>query len=264
MEQIEQVLEGLYSNLELRNTIVPIFMSNPGVGKTTIIENFFKKKNKKLLTFVISQRNPFEISGLAMPDKDIKKMSFWDFDSLLELKDGDGIFLDEFGNGNPIVANACLTFLESRTMISGKKLAKVLIVAAGNPQGMMMLTPQIKERFVWYNVKFDKNMWITYMKEKYQITTEIGNKLVNLINNESFTTENFHTPRSIDKAINMLINNIPTPYKEVISIILNTLVKNPFEEDFELPNGEIVAKDEMISWFKLIKLKNNTYDIITV
>ncbi len=256
MKQIKEVLEGIYSNLELRKTVVPLFLSNPGMGKTTIIEEFFEEKGKKLLPFITSQRNPFEISGLAMPDKDIKRMSFWDFDSLLELEDGDGIFLDEFGNGNPIVANACLTLLESRTMVSGRKLPNIMIVAAANPQGMMPLTPQIKERFVWYESRFDKDMWIDYMVKKYQITKTIGNKLSNLIKNEKFTGTNFYTPRSVDKAVNMIINSVSTPYYDVVSLILNEYVTNNLDQPIKLTETMELAPSEKISWLELIRLKN--------
>lgn len=259
MKQIKEILEKIYTNKELRRSIVPLFLSNPGMGKTTIIEEFFKERGKKLLPFITSQRNPFEISGLAMPDKDIKRMSFWDFDSLLELEDGDGIFLDEFGNGNPVVANACLTLLESRTMVSGKKLPNIMIVAAANPQGMMPLTPQIKERFVWYNLKFDKNMWINdYMMPKYNITSNIGNKLAALMMAEDFTGHNFMTPRSMSKAVNMLLNDVPAPeeYQKSILPILSELITNTLE-DITLSNGEILKQGEMIKWIDLIKhLKN--------
>ena len=69
-------------------------------------------------------------------------------------------FFDELLNGNPVVLNACLTILEQRKFISGKPLPNIMIVAAANPQGMTPLTPQVKERFVWYNVSFDSKMWI--------------------------------------------------------------------------------------------------------
>lgn len=255
MKKIKEILEKIYTNKELRQSIVPLFLSDPGMGKTTIIEGFFKEKGKKLLPFITSQRNPFEISGLAMPDKDIKRMSFWDFDSLLELEDGDGIFLDEFGNGNPVVANACLTLLESRTMVSGKKLPNIMIVAASNPQGMMPLTPQIKERFVWFDCKFDKNMWINdYMIPQFNITSNIGDKLAALIKTEDFTGRNFMTPRSISKAVNMLINDVPVPdeYLKNILPILSELIKNTLE-DITLGNGESLKQGEMIKWIDLIK-----------
>ena len=44
-----------------------------------------------------------------MPDKDTKKMTYFNFDKLENLKDGDILFFDELLNGNPVVLNACLT-----------------------------------------------------------------------------------------------------------------------------------------------------------
>jgi len=255
MNNIKPILEGIYNNLELRRTIVPMFLGNPGLGKTVIINEFFKEKNKKLVSFITSQRNPFEISGMIMPDQNLKKISIWDFDTLLELQDGDGLLFDEFGNGNPAVANACLTILEERTLISGKKLPNIMIVAAANPQGMMPLTPQIKERFIWYKVKFNVSLWEDWMFNKYKIPKNICNKLSNLIKSEDFTGYNFKTPRSIDKAVNMIINDIYTPYNQEIKPILDTLIKNELDE-IDLGNGTILQKNEMITWLKLITILN--------
>ena len=251
---MNDILEKVYNNEELRNTIVPLFIGDPGLGKTVIIQDFAKKKKVKLVELITSQMSPFEISGIAMPDKDIKKMVYYNFDKLENLKDGDILFFDELLNGNPVVLNACLTILEQRKFISGADLPKIMIVAAANPQGMAPLTPQIKERFIWYNVKFNKNMWKDYMKNKYAMPEDIGNKLCTLITGEDFSTNNFYTPRSLDKATNMLINEVTTPYTETIEPILNHLIKNPFKDNIELPDGKELAPGEMISWLELIKL----------
>jgi len=149
MNKMKEILEKVYNVPELRKSIVPLFIGNPGLGKTVIIEEFAKEKGVNIVEFITSQRNPFEISGMAMPDRDAKKMAIWDFDGMLNMKDGDILFFDEILNGNPSVLNACLTLIEQRVMISGKKLPDIMIVAAANPQGMVPITPQIKERFVW-------------------------------------------------------------------------------------------------------------------
>jgi len=253
MKQIKEVLEKVY-NTELRKTIVPLFIGNPGLGKTVIIDQFAKDVGANLIELITSQMSPFEISGIAMPDKELQKMIYYNFDKLDNLKDGDILFFDELLNGNPIVLNACLTILEQRKLISGKPLPNIMIVAAANPQGMAPITPQIKERFVWFDVKFDSEMWVDFMIKKYSITSSIGHKLCSLINKETFTGNNFHTPRSVDKAVSMLIHSTPTPYKEV-EVILQEFVKNSFDEDVDLGNGKVLAKDEMISWLELIKLK---------
>lgn len=256
MKQMKQILEGVYTNSELRKSIVPLFLGDPGLGKTKIIEGFAKEKGVNLVELITSQMSPFEISGIAMPDKELQKMIYYNFDKLESLKDGDILFFDELLNGNPIVLNACLTILEQRRMISGKDLPDILIIAAANPQGMTPITPQIKERFVWYEVKFEEPMWIKYMMDKYQITKTIGAKLATLIKGETFSGKNFYTPRSVDKAVNMLIHNVPTPYQSSILTILSENIKNSFEQEIDLSNGETLMPNEMISWIKLIQLKN--------
>ena len=262
MKEVPIILEKIYKNLELRKKVVPLFLGNPGLGKTQMIYQFANKVNANVVEFITSQRNPFEISGLAMPDKDVKRMSFWDFDTLLEMKDGDILFFDEILNGNPNTLNACLTLLEQRRMISGKQLPEIMIIAAANQQGMAPLTPQIKERFVWYDVAFNEPMWVDYMINKHYISKSIGSKLSNLIKNEDFTGYNFMTPRSIDKALSMILDNVYTPYEKEILPILNELIKNPFNERVllsESTESEIKEKwlepNEMITWLELYKIK---------
>jgi MoxR-like ATPase len=256
MLKLKQVLEKVYETPSLRKSIVPLFIGNPGLGKTVLIEEFAKEKKVKLVELITSQMSPFEISGIAMPDKDDKKMKYYNFDKLENLKDGDILFFDELLNGNPVVLNACLTILEQRRFISGKPLPDIMIVAAANPQGMVPLTPQIKERFIWYTVTFDKDMWKEYMVKKYQMTKGIADKLANTIKKEEFTTNNFYTPRSIDKAVDMIINEVVTPYEDIVTPILSTLIKNPFKEPIQLSKEQTLAPSEMISWLDLIKLKN--------
>lgn len=185
-------------------------------------------------------------------------MVYYDFDRLVNLKDGDMIFVDELLNGNPNVLNAFLTLFESRKTISGKPLPNIIIVAAANRQGMAVLTPQIKERFIWYDLKFNKDSWIKYMFEKYDITKSIGEKLANLIEKENFdkVTENFMSARSVFKAVNMLIYDVPTPYKSTILPILEELIKNNTEHIIKIGDTDF-APGEHMKWIDLIRLKNN-------
>lgn len=255
MDKIYKVLEGVYNNESLRRTVVPLFIGNTGLGKTVIIEQFAKDKGVNLVELITSQMSPFEISGIAMPNKTTKKMTYYNFDKLENLKDGDILFFDELLNGNPVVLNACLTILEQRKFISGKSLPNILIVAAANPQGMAPLTPQIKERFVWYTVSFHAEMWKAYMFKKYFLIKSIATKLVNLIQSETFTTNNFYTPRSIDKAVDMTINGVYTPYEGVVKPILSTLVENKVKKNVKLSKDSELVPNERISWLELIKLK---------
>jgi hypothetical protein len=271
MKNIKEVLTKVYHDSELRKSIVPLFIGNPGLGKTVMIEEFAKEQGVKLVELITSQMSPFEISGIAMPDKDSKKMTYYNFDKLEDLQDGDILFFDELLNGNPVVLNACLTILEQRRFISGKPMPDIMIIAAANPQGMVPLTPQIKERFVWYDVKFDRKMWIDFMIDKIGITKGIGRKLSNLIDNESYTSNNFYTPRSVYKAVNMIIKDVPTPYERELLTILEEPITNILDEKITLiepvrktktregVKGVYLAPGEMTTWLSLIKykIKNN-------
>lgn len=66
MEKIFGILEKLHKHKELRTQIVPLFLSDPGMGKTQMINQFAESKGKRVFEFITSQRSPFEISGMAI------------------------------------------------------------------------------------------------------------------------------------------------------------------------------------------------------
>ena len=256
MHKIKSTLKGIYEHPSLRKSIVPLFIGNPGLGKTVLIEEFAKERGVKVVEFITSQMSPFEISGISFPDQTLKKMIYYNFDRLLSLEDGDILFFDELLNGNPTVLAACLTLLEGRKMISGQLLPDIMIVAAANRQGMTPITPQIKERFVWYDVNFNREMWVDFMIGKYDITRTIGDKLSDLIKAEDFTKENFYTPRSLDKALDMILKDVPTPYESYLLPILKELIKNDSGVKIPLSSDRDFMPDECIPWIELIKYKN--------
>lgn len=164
MKHIKEMLDLVD---KMRDYVALGLMSDPGLSKTSQINQWAEAHGRRVFELVISQRMPSEISGMPMPVNDTKKMEIYDFDTLLAMKDGDILFLDEFTNGNVQTLNACLTLIQDRKMLSGKKLPSIIVVAAGNPQGRCDLLPQVKQRFLWVNVQFDAEMWCDYIKETH-------------------------------------------------------------------------------------------------
>lgn len=256
---IRTILEQTYEDPILRRTTVPLFISDPGQGKSQIIEEFMKEKGVYRPPFVLSQRLPYELSGMAIANHSVNKMQYYDFDFLLELKDGDILFLDETLNALPQTIAAMLTFLESRVTISGKKLPDIMIIGAANPQGQPVLTPQIKRRFLYYHIDFDKDSWVNYINNNYKIKDinlpkRLTDSLCRLIENETFSGENYNTPADLDKAIYSVIKGYITPYEDILTPILKETIKNPLDGDIELPDGELIVKEGTIPWLNLKKI----------
>lgn len=164
-----------------RDEMALALMSDPGLSKTSQCKQWCEEHGRQYFEFITSQRMPSEISGMAMPDADTKRMKIYDFDYLLDMKDGDVLAFDEFTNGNIMTLNACLTLIQERNMMSGRKLPSILIVAMGNPQGKCDMLPQTKQRFLWLNVKFDEDTWCDWIKKELNVVPT--QKLINIIKN---------------------------------------------------------------------------------
>ena len=185
-------------------------MSDPGMSKTSQVKQWAEEHGRKYVEIIISQRMPSEISGMPMPINDSKTMEIFDYNTLLQLEDGDVLAFDEFTNGNIMTLNACLTLIQERTMISGKKLPSVVIVAMGNPQGKCDLLPQTKQRFIWYEAQPDMQMWCRYIEDKYRIDVR-ATYLVSSIMDQykagfAYDKYNYMTFRSAENIIKLVKN----------------------------------------------------------
>lgn len=203
MRNIKKYLDILDQH---RDEMALALMSDPGLSKTSQCKQWCEEHGRQYFEFITSQRMPSEISGMAMPDSDTKRMKIYDFDYLLDMKDGDVLAFDEFTNGNIMTLNACLTLIQERNMMSGRKLPSILIVAMGNPQGKCDMLPQTKQRFLWLNVKFDDETWCEWCeKELNVVPTE---KLLNVIhktyNSEFYPQDyNYLTARTVTNLLKL-------------------------------------------------------------
>ena len=167
------------------------------------------------------------------PDLQNNEMVSLDSKDLLSLKDGDILFFDEMFNGTlKQTLDAVLNFLEDRILMSGRPLADVMIVAASNPEGMIPLTPQIKERVVLYNIAFKIVDFNKYLIDKYYMPAEIASKLSNMVQKESFSDINkwnYNSARSVEKALNAVGRDVPHPNQNDFGFLVTTDIELPID-----------------------------------
>lgn len=250
-KEILKVLEGIYSSKRLRKIMVPLFLSSPGQGKSKTIEGFAKSKGKKAVKITLSQRMPNEVIGMLMPDLLNNTVVSLDSQELLALEDGDILFFDEMFNGTlKQTLDAVLNFLVDRVLMSGKPLADVLIVAASNPEGMIPLTPQIKERVIMYQLAYSAIDHREYLKEKFYMPSEVLNELTSLVRKENFSDINkwnYNSARSVETAITAIGLGVPHPNQDTLISIL----KKEIELPIDIPEIE-AAKGDKIPYLDLL------------
>jgi len=252
---IYEIIKGIYEDPELRRTCIPLFLGNPSLAKTLSIQKFADDIGVHMEPVITSTMSPNEATGMAMPDQSTKRMCIFDFDKILNLKDGDILFLDELLNGSQMVLNAWLTVLENRVSLSGVKLPEIMIVAAANPQGALDLLPQQKQRFVTIPIKYDSEGWYKVMKKKFNMPKVVFNPISNLVEHEKFLNKeyNYHTSRSIERAILSIIRGVYTPYEEDLLPILNLSISNPAGKALKKEGKIWWEKDEIKPYLEFIK-----------
>lgn len=260
IKEIKEILNKTYNNPILRRTTVPLLMSAPGMGKTTIVREFAKEKGVNMLKVTLSQRMPHEVISMMMPNQKTGKLEVYDSLEISSLKSGDILFFDEVFNGTlKATLDSVLNFTEDRITPSGKHIEGIFIIAASNPQGLINLTPQIKERFIMYDLKFNAEEYQEYLKDKYGMPEVVSKNLSILIGKEKFEsiTWNYMTPRSLEKAINQIGCELQSPYDDVLLPFLkHEIVLENSYGDLNYKKGD---KIEYLTVLKtIIKKRNET------
>lgn len=180
-----------------RREMVPCFIGDPGIGKTQGLYEFAKEIGVNVVTFILSNTVPSEVSGIRMPDKESKRMEVFDDMRMASLKDGDILFFDEILEAPPMLWSACLTLIQDRIMASGRKLPDVFIVAASNKVASPGIIPaSTRDRFQFIELEFDFVNWSSWFERTYGVAPDTN--LEKLIEGDSIQY-NILTPRRVVK-----------------------------------------------------------------
>ena len=196
-QNIDSLIRAAY---ERRDEIVLCLLGAPGIGKTEAVERFARERGVRVTHLILSQVMPNEISGITMPVPETHSMSVFDNDRLASMEDGDILFLDEVLKAQQPVLSACLTLVQERRMMSGRKLPDVMIIAAANPLPSSATLPlEIRQRFMFVETKFVANEWLDYMLREHGVW--MTDAIPYLDVSGEGTGWNSPTPRTVTKMV---------------------------------------------------------------
>ena len=159
--KIEQIIIDAVTLTE-KTKIPVLFLSNPGLGKTTILKNYSQERNWHLETLIGSRFSPEEISGYQVNNggDHLTHMNPEWFNRIMQ-KEKEGVtsllFIDELSTCSEAVQGALLSLIFDRTIGNGKFLPEsCIIVSAANyfqnlPSYMNIMTPTLN-RFILINL----------------------------------------------------------------------------------------------------------------
>lgn len=219
--QFEKMLSFLDEAWHFKQEIVPCLIGPVGIGKTAAVMQHAENVGAKhVVTIIASQILPSEVSGLTMPDKDTKSMEIYDHYRLSSLEDGDILFFDELLEADQSVLSACLTLIESRQLMSGRKLPDIQIIAACNPTIQpTMLKENIRQRFMFMNVHWEWDATADYIEKLYGWRP--AKKLQKLVRTTD-DSYNILTPRSLTKLCGWLTNT-PKEERECVAALISKM-----------------------------------------
>lgn len=235
----KEMVEFLDLSYNAKDYIVPCLIGGVGIGKTAAVNQHAKNVGaKRVVEIIASQILPTEISGIKMPDNASMSMKVYDDARLSELEDGDILFFDELLEADQMVLSACLTLIENRTMLSGKKLPDIQIIAATNPTiSPSVLKPSIRQRFLF------KHIDSSFYEIRDYIFEKTGVKLIDAFNGRIKTEGdkyNILSPRSLTKAIDWYMscnsqeerNRVQEHLNDIYDMFLGNMIKDSYDSSF--------------------------------
>lgn len=265
MSTFDEMVEFLDASYVLKDQIVPCLIGPVGIGKTEAVLQHAKNVNaNKVVEIIASQILPNEVSGITMPDPETRAMEIYDHFRLSSLEDGDILFFDELLEADQMVLSACLTLIESRTMMSGKALPDIQIIGATNPTIQpRMLKPSIRQRFMFRKFNIDPVGCRKFIKSETSVDVA---DLVNRLEEDS-DEYNILSQRSLTKLVRWMDsaeddaqrNKIALHINRIYNSDIGSVLKNKVWDKYH-PTKEKQAKDAIANVFN--SLFDSTEDLV--
>jgi len=214
---LNSIDDGDYS----RN-IVPMLVSKPGIGKTSIIEQICKEEEYHLEVIPLASYDAGEIAGFPMLNKEKKTYDrakpFW-----LDTPNDKPVvlFFDEISQAPTANVNVLAMLVNERKLGEHKLNDNVVIVCAGNQMqhraGTNPLPSHFKDRVTFFEVNEDVESFMKYANSK-QIHEYILGYLRNRPGNLSVfdpAVDSCPSPRSWMRVDTILKMNLPYSLRNI-------------------------------------------------
>ena len=250
---VSEMVEFLDLAYPAKSYVVPCLIGPVGIGKTAAVNIHAKNVGaKRVVEIIASQILPTEVSGLKMPDVETMAMKVFDDARLSSLEDGDILFFDELLEADQMVLSACLTLIENRTMLSGRKLPDIQIIAATNPTiSPTQLKQSIRQRFLFKEFTMSLQETINYIRNEFGFNVDWD--VVEFLKDVDTDEYNFLTPRSLTKAARWIMdtegdesrNKVFNYIRSIYGFGLSEALRKCYDNQFKKP--DIIAKKELLN-----------------
>lgn len=153
----------------------PLFNGAPGVGKSQIVQAWAKANNLPFIDIRAAYLEAPDMIGFPSIETNEEGRQvtvhntpeFWPFKP-----DWEGVvLLEEVNRGTQSIMNCMMQILTDRKVHKYALPEKAIIVGCVNPDDsgnndVNTMDPALKDRFVIFNVGYDKNSFVEYMKQK--------------------------------------------------------------------------------------------------
>ena len=218
MTEFERMVMFLDRTYDLKDQLVPCLVGPVGIGKTAAVMQHAENVGaRQVVRIIASQVLPSEVSGITMPDEKTESMKIYDHYRLSHLEDGDVLFFDELLEADQTVLSACLTLIEDRMMMSGRKLPDIQIIAATNPTIIpTSLKENIRQRFMFLRVELDRNQVAEFIQADTGLT--LPDKVLDRLQCTG-SGYNILSPRSLTKLCRWVMATPEDDLKDVANFI---------------------------------------------
>lgn len=221
----------------------PCFISEPGIGKTEMQQQWAKSQGDDfgVLVLTLSNYDPPDFKGFPNIITDSKGRQRQTFATPDFWPDsGRGIIILEEMNRAPTSIMQCILSLgDARRGFDGYKLPEGWIISASiNPEGgdcdVNTMDPALKDRFEMFNVTYDKKGFVEYMN-----VSEWHRDIVNFVESNTW---GYKTPSEVGNAAGAKYIS-PRTFSKLNAALLAGITGDLEHIVYDTELGSLVAKD---------------------